>query len=146
MLWLRLFAGIICALVFLLGVLFSLSNQETIVVKLLPFAFIVEAPIYLVLLIVLFIGVVLGGVCAWVSGAGARRRVRQQAPSRTNGLYEDRPTGTGTWSFRTIWGEDRRLKLYAGCLVPTGPAICYLSQQGRKPILPAWGCWSSTVS
>ena len=79
MLWLRLFAGIICALVFLLGVLFSLSNQETIVVKLLPFAFIVEAPIYLVLLIVLFIGVVLGGVCAWVSGAGARRRVRQQA-------------------------------------------------------------------
>ena len=55
--WLRLFAGIICVLIFLLGVLFSLSNQETIVVKLLPFAFIVEAPIYLILLIVLFIGV-----------------------------------------------------------------------------------------
>ena len=39
--WLRLFAGIICVLIFLLGVLFSLSNQETIVVKLLPFAFVV---------------------------------------------------------------------------------------------------------
>ena len=77
--WLRLFAGIICVLIFLLGVLFSLSNQETIVVKLLPFAFIVEAPIYLILLIVLFIGVFLGGICTWVSGAGARRRVRQQA-------------------------------------------------------------------
>ena len=66
-------------LIFLLGVLFSLSNQETIVVKLLPFAFVVEAPIYLILLIVLFIGVFLGGICTWVSGAGARRRVRQQA-------------------------------------------------------------------
>ena len=77
--WLRLFAGIICALIFLLGVLFSLSNQETIVVKLLPFAFIVEAPIYLILLIVLFIGVFLGGICTWVSSAGARRLVRQQA-------------------------------------------------------------------
>ena len=66
-------------LIFLLGVLFSLSNQETIVVKLLPFAFIVEAPIYLILLIVLFVGVFLGGICTWVSGAGARRRVRRLA-------------------------------------------------------------------
>ena len=77
--WLRLFAGIICALIFLLGVVFSLSNQDTIVVKLLPFALAVEAPIYLILLIVLLIGVFLGGICTWVSGAGARRRVRQQA-------------------------------------------------------------------
>ena len=77
--WLRLFAGIICSLIFLLGVLFSLSNQETIVLKLLPFAFVVEAPIYLILLIVLFIGVFLGGICTWVSSAGARRRMRQQA-------------------------------------------------------------------
>ena len=66
-------------LIFLLGVLFSLSNQETIVIKLLPFAFVVEAPIYLVLLILLFIGVFLGGICTWVSGAASRRRMRRQA-------------------------------------------------------------------
>ena len=78
MLWLRLFAGIICALIFLLGVLFSLSNRSVVLIKFSPLPFTIEAPIYLVLMSILFIGVLLGGVGMWLSGLGKRHVVRSQ--------------------------------------------------------------------
>ena len=66
------------ALLVLAGVVFSLSNRSIVLIKFSPLPFTIEAPIYLVLMSILFIGVLLGGVVMWLSGLDKRRVVRSQ--------------------------------------------------------------------
>ena len=65
-------------LLVLAGVVFSLSNRSIVLIKFSPLPFTIEAPIYLVLMSILFIGVLLGGVGMWLSGLGKRHVVRSQ--------------------------------------------------------------------
>ena len=65
-------------LLVLAGVVFSLSNRSIVLIKFSPLPFTIEAPIYLVLMSILFIGVLLGGVGMWLSGFGKRHVVRSQ--------------------------------------------------------------------
>ena len=60
----------------LLAVVFALSNRDTLQIQFLPLPFTVEAPVYLVLMCMLFFGVVLGGGGAWFSNLEARRVAR----------------------------------------------------------------------
>mgnify|MGYP000038215273 FL=1 len=63
----------------LVGVVFALSNREVLLIQLLPLPFTIEAPVYLILMSMLFLGVLLGGVGAWVSSFGERYKARNQS-------------------------------------------------------------------
>ena len=62
----------------LLAVVFALSNRDILQIQFLPLPFTVEAPVYLVLMCMLFFGVVLGGVGVWFSSLQARSIAREQ--------------------------------------------------------------------
>jgi uncharacterized integral membrane protein len=59
----------------LLVLVFALSNRGAIGLTFWPFAFTIDLPIYLVVLGSLLVGLLLGGLIAWLAG----RRVRRQA-------------------------------------------------------------------
>ena len=62
-------------------VIFALNNKEPVALDLWPFAMVVEAPLYLLLTIVLGAGVVLGGVVSWASAGRLRSELRKQSYS-----------------------------------------------------------------
>ena len=70
---------ILLVLLVLAGVVFSLSNRSVVLIKFAPLPFTIEAPIYLVLMSILFMGVLLGGVGTWLSGLSKRHEVRSQS-------------------------------------------------------------------
>lgn len=66
--------GLIAALL----ALFAASNREAVVVGLWPLPFVVDLPLYLVVLAATLIGFIAGAVCAWIGGARGRREARQR--------------------------------------------------------------------
>lgn len=74
----RPFFRVLVVLAGLVGVVFALSNRQVLLIQFLPLPFTIEAPVYLVLMSMLFLGVVLGGVGAWVSSLGERYKARDQ--------------------------------------------------------------------
>ena len=58
---------------------FSVSNRGPVEVSLEPIPYVVEAPLYLVVLAAVGIGLVWGGLGAWTSGARSRRLARDRA-------------------------------------------------------------------
>ncbi|MEE2694208.1 MAG: lipopolysaccharide assembly protein LapA domain-containing protein [Pseudomonadota bacterium] len=54
-------------------VVFAVSNRGSLELNLFPLAVVVELPIYLALIGVLFVGIVVGGFAGFVSSYGARR-------------------------------------------------------------------------
>jgi len=60
-------------------VIFALNNKDAIALNLWPFAIVVEAPLYLLLTIVLGAGVVLGGVVSWAGAGRLRSELRRQS-------------------------------------------------------------------
>lgn len=58
-------------------VLFSVSNREGAALAFWPLPFALDAPVYLIVLVSLFVGFVVGEVAAWIGGGGRRRRARQ---------------------------------------------------------------------
>lgn len=76
--WWRPVFRILLVLLVLAGVVFSLSNRSVVLIKFAPLPFTIEAPIYLVLMSILFMGVLLGGVGMWLSGLSKRYEVRSQ--------------------------------------------------------------------
>jgi len=60
-------------------VIFALNNKEPVALDLWPFAMVVEAPLYLLLTIVLGAGVVLGGVVSWAGAGRLRSELRKQS-------------------------------------------------------------------
>ncbi len=75
----RRFSWLITLPVAVLVVLFTVGNLEPVIVKLWPLPWIVEAPLYLLVLVCLLIGFILGGGVAWLSGGRRRRQARELA-------------------------------------------------------------------
>jgi uncharacterized integral membrane protein len=68
----------------ILIVMLAVANRASVAISFDPFsseapAFIVHAPLFLVLLIVLLIGVIVGGIAAWLKQAKWRRTARALA-------------------------------------------------------------------
>ena len=57
-------------------VVFAVSNRGLVELNLFPFAVVVELPIYLALIGVLFVGVLVGGVVGFASSFGVRLALR----------------------------------------------------------------------
>lgn len=61
----------------LIAVLFAIANRQAIVISLDPLPFTVQAPLYLVVLVAAFAGLLVAAVTAGVSAGRARSRLRQ---------------------------------------------------------------------
>jgi len=58
--------------------LFAASNRAIVPLGLWPLSFVVEAPLYLAILLALLIGFVAGAVAAWVGGGRRRQESRRR--------------------------------------------------------------------
>jgi len=75
----RLVHWLVTAPVALVLVVFALSNRGTVDLNFWPFDFVLEAPIYLLVLLLLVIGFALGEFVAWIMRGSHRRERRVQA-------------------------------------------------------------------
>ncbi len=57
--------------------LFAASNRESVSLQLWPLPFAAVAPLYLAVLVSLFLGFVIGAVAAWIRGRSRRRELRE---------------------------------------------------------------------
>ena len=57
--------------------LFAASNRETVSLALWPLPFLAQSPLYLVVLVSLLFGFVIGAVAAWIRGRYRRRQLRE---------------------------------------------------------------------
>ncbi|HEX9488650.1 MAG TPA: lipopolysaccharide assembly protein LapA domain-containing protein [Stellaceae bacterium] len=60
-------------------VIFAVSNREGVIVTLWPLPVTLEAPLYLVVLLALFAGFLVGELVAWINGRRWRREARRRA-------------------------------------------------------------------
>jgi len=56
--------------------LFAASNRETVSLGLWPLPFLAQTPLYLVVLVALFVGFAAGAAAAWIKGRHRRRQLR----------------------------------------------------------------------
>jgi uncharacterized integral membrane protein len=75
-------SAVILAPLAILIVLFAVANREPITISFDPFnpvapAFTMQVPLFIVVLVLLLIGVVVGGVAAWLRQSRARRIARR---------------------------------------------------------------------
>jgi uncharacterized integral membrane protein len=68
-------AGVIVIAAFV--ALFAASNRETVALALWPLPFLAQSPLYLVVLMSLAFGFVVGVVAAWIRGRTRRRQLRE---------------------------------------------------------------------
>lgn len=59
-----------------LVVLFAISNRAPVIVEIWPFPYQLQLGLYAVILLVLFIGFLVGMITAWLSGGKRRRELR----------------------------------------------------------------------
>lgn len=69
-------------------VAFAIANRGGMTVSLEPVPYMIEAPIYLVVLAAVGFGFVWGGFAAWTSGAAARKRARNKAYEASKARHE----------------------------------------------------------
>lgn len=74
----RLLSWIVGLPLALAAVLFAVSNRQTVKLDLWPLPFAVDVPAYLAVLAPLALGIIIGGIVAWLGGGAARRDARQQ--------------------------------------------------------------------
>ena len=74
----RLVYWLITALLALILVIFAVSNRGTVVVTFWPLPATLEAPLYLVLLLALLAGFLLGELVAWINAGRTRRALRER--------------------------------------------------------------------
>jgi uncharacterized integral membrane protein len=72
----RILSWIVAAPIVILVVLFAVSNREPITLRLLPFPFDLTIPIWLLTLIELFVGFLLGAIVTWIGDRRRRRETR----------------------------------------------------------------------
>jgi uncharacterized integral membrane protein len=75
----RLVHWIVTLPVALVVVLFAVSNREGVTVTLWPLPVRLEAPLYLVVLLALVAGFLVGELIAWINAGRARRLARERA-------------------------------------------------------------------
>jgi lipopolysaccharide assembly protein A len=66
------------ALVALLLVIFAVSNREDVVVTFWPLPVMLAAPLYVVVLLALLAGFLVGELVAWINGRRSRREARRR--------------------------------------------------------------------
>jgi uncharacterized integral membrane protein len=74
----RLVYWLITALLALILVMFAVSNRGAVVVTFWPLPATLEAPLYLVLLLALLAGFLLGEFVAWINAGRTRRALRER--------------------------------------------------------------------
>lgn len=57
---------------------FAVANRGMVALELWPLPFVVEAPAFLPVLVALVVGILLGGIAAWLSGGRARQEMRRR--------------------------------------------------------------------
>jgi uncharacterized integral membrane protein len=72
----RILSWIVTAPIVILVVLFAVSNRDEITLRLLPFPFEKTLPIWLLTLIELFVGFLLGAIVTWIGDRRRRRETR----------------------------------------------------------------------
>lgn len=74
MAWLRGFLIAICAAAL---ALFAIANRDVVVLRLDPVPLDVDAPLYLVIIVALVLGLIIGAFAAWIAGGRDRRALRK---------------------------------------------------------------------
>jgi uncharacterized integral membrane protein len=69
---------VVTALVALLLVIFAVSNRQSVAVTFWPLPVLIEAPIYLIVLLATVLGFLFGELVAWIGGRRSRRDARQK--------------------------------------------------------------------
>ncbi|MFC3675824.1 lipopolysaccharide assembly protein LapA domain-containing protein [Ferrovibrio xuzhouensis] len=94
----RFLRGLIGAVLLVLLVVFAVGNRQTVTINTDPLPFAVDLPLYLLVFVTLFAGLVLGVLAGkWTAwAAGRRRRAQQQAAARTTAVQTPAATGTGS--------------------------------------------------
>jgi uncharacterized integral membrane protein len=72
----RLLQWVVFLLVAFVVVVFMVQNRQQVDVSLWPLPFSKPAPLFAIIIACLLLGFLLGAFSAWLSGAGARRKVR----------------------------------------------------------------------
>ena len=72
----KIFRWLITALIALVLIVFAVSNRESVAISYWPLSFMVEAPLYLVVLLALLVGFLFGELVAWMNGRRWRREAR----------------------------------------------------------------------
>lgn len=74
---------LIGALLLIILIVFAVANRQAISVSLEPLPFLLELPLYLLVFLVFFVGLVLGVIVGrWNAWSAARRKAQQQAAQR----------------------------------------------------------------
>lgn len=79
---------VLAALALLALVAFAVSNRDLVVLKLFPFPYIIETPVYLALTSTLVLGIVVGGTIIYFSNLGVRLTLRSVLRQRRNAERE----------------------------------------------------------
>ncbi|HET6521073.1 MAG TPA: LapA family protein [Geminicoccaceae bacterium] len=119
---------LLAVVVGLVIIVFSVANRGPVEVSFAPFPTALEVPLYGVALMFLFLGVLAGGIAAWLNGAQARgenRRLRR----RLTGLE----TQVDVLKRQLAEAEDRRVAAAAAANTPDGvpPPVVYQGGGGR---------------
>jgi uncharacterized integral membrane protein len=69
---------VVTAVVALLLVIFAVSNRESVTVTFWPLPVLIEAPLYLIVLLATVLGFLFGELVAWIGGRRWRRDARQK--------------------------------------------------------------------
>ncbi|HYL32655.1 MAG TPA: lipopolysaccharide assembly protein LapA domain-containing protein [Stellaceae bacterium] len=94
----KLFHWLVTAPLALVLVVFAVSNRARVTLTLWPFPFEIETRLFLVILLSLLAGLLIGMLLAWLGGSGTRRESRLRAKRITalereiDGLRSSRPT------------------------------------------------------
>jgi uncharacterized integral membrane protein len=70
---------VLIGLIALILIVFAVANRDTITLTLWPLPIALDAPIYLVVLLTLLVGFLVGELAAWMNGARWRREARRRA-------------------------------------------------------------------
>jgi len=71
------FSWIVTVPLTLVAVVFAVTNRAGVTLNLWPFGITIEAPLFILVLGSVFIGVLVGGTIAWLSAGATRRRARE---------------------------------------------------------------------
>ena len=74
----RLLTWLIGVIVAIATVLFAVSNRAPVMITVWPFPFALDLGLYIIVLISVFAGFLVGALVTWFSGGKHRRRVRKQ--------------------------------------------------------------------
>jgi putative membrane protein len=74
----KLFFWLLLPVFTVLLAVFAVSNREAVDIGLWPLVHVIELPLYLIVLLTLLVGFIVGEVAAWIAGRHWRREVRRR--------------------------------------------------------------------